>query len=186
MKKIINVLKKGGIIIYPTETAYALGCDITNLKAIKKIYKLKKRIKKKKLTAIVSDITMAKKFGKISKHEEKLIKKFMPGPLTLIVPKKKKFPDLANTEFVFRISSNRTARKITRLLENPIISTSANLSGQKPIYNISKIKKQFEGKVNEIIDSGNLKKQKVSTIIKNGKIIRRGPIKKKDIEKVLK
>ncbi len=180
LEKAVQILKKGGVIIYPTETAYALGCDLTNKKAIKKIYKIKKRTKKKGLTAIISDIFMAKKFGRISKLEEKLIKRFMPGPLTLIIKKKEKFPDLANKEFAFRISSNKIANKLTKLFGKPIVATSANLSGKKPIYKIKKIKKIFNNKIDLIIDVGDLEKKKVSTIVKiekgQVKILRKGNI----------
>ncbi|MCD6575901.1 MAG: threonylcarbamoyl-AMP synthase [Nanoarchaeota archaeon] len=188
IEEAVKILKKGGIIIYPTETAYAIGCDITNKKAIKKLYKIKKRPKSKGTTAIVSDIEMAKKFGKISKLEEKIVKKFMPGPLTLIVPKKKKIPDIANKEFAFRISKNKIARKLSKLLGKPIAATSANLSGKKPIYEINKIKKIFANKIGLIIDAGDLEKKKVSTIVKveDGKIkvLRKGVITGRTIKSI--
>jgi len=173
LNSIVKILKGGGVIVYPTETAYALGCDITNKKAVGRIYRLKKRSKTKSLTAIVADLKMAKKFSRISKFEEKIIKKHMPGPFTLIVKKKKAIPDLANKDFAFRISSNKIAKELSRALKKPIASTSANLSGSGAEYNIKPIIKEFGTKVDAIIDSGNLPKKKVSTIAKviEGKLV---------------
>lgn len=173
LDNVVKILKNGGVIVYPTETAYALGCDITNEKAVRRIYRLKKRSKTKSLTAIVSDLKMAKKFGRISKVEEKIIKKRMPGAFTLIVEKKKLIPDIANMDLAFRISSNKIAKHLSRALKKPIASTSANISGTGAEYNIKPIIKEFGTKVDAIIDSGNLPKKKVSTIAKviEGKLV---------------
>ena len=172
VEKIVKILKRGGVIVYPTETAYALGCDITNEKAVRKIYRLKKRSATKSLTAIVADLKMAKKFGKISKADEKIIKKHMPGAFTLIVKKKKAIPDIANKDFAFRISSNKIARTLAKNLGKPIASTSANISGTGAKYNIKNIICEFGEKIDAVIDSGNLPKKKVSTIAKvvNGEL----------------
>ncbi len=177
IKKAVNILKKGGIIVYPTETSYGLGCDWINKKACRKIYKIKGRMKVKKLSIIVSDLKMAKKYLKINKEHEKLIKKFMPGPLTLI--------SLDNV--AFRISSNKTARNISLMLKKPIVSTSANISGNEDNYRIKNVIKIFSSKVDAIIDGGNLKKRKPSTVfdVKNKIVVRRGPVKEKDIHKFL-
>jgi L-threonylcarbamoyladenylate synthase len=178
----VAVLKKGGIVIYPTETAYAIGADSTNRRAENKIYKIKGREKRKRLSVIVSDIEMAKKYVKLSPHAMLLAKKFMPGPLTLVCPRKKSKQTLA-----WRISSNPIARRLSAKLGKPITATSANLSGKRPIYDPRALE-IFKGKVDIIIDAGNLPKRKVSTIfdVQRKKILRRGPITKAQILKILK
>ncbi len=188
LKKAVEFLKKEKIIIYPTETAYGIGGDLTNKNIIKKIYKIKKRSKNKKMSAIVSDIKMAEIYGHISEKEKIIVKKLMPGPLTLVVSKKNKFPDEANTEFVFRIPSDKFARELTKKFEKPVIATSANISGKKPNYKIEDILKEFKDKVDLIVDAGNLKEKPVSTIAKienKIKILRKGIISKKQINEVL-
>lgn len=191
LKIAVEFLRKGKVIVYPTETAYGIGCDLTNVDAIKKIYKIKKRNVKKKMSVIVSDVTMAEKFGNLKKVDRILINEFMPGPLTLIVPKRKNFPDIANVEFVFRISSNKIAKNLSKKLGRPIVASSANYSGEKTNYKIKEVIKDFNNKVDLIIDEGNLKKKEVSTIAKFDenkkiKILREGPISKEEIEEVLK
>lgn len=187
MEKIIRaitILKKGGTIVYPTETSYGLGCDSLNKKAISKIFKIKKRPKSKNLTYIISSLDMAKKYGILTKDDIKLVKSFMPGPLTLVVKTNNKYQKIIGKEFAFRISSSSIARNLAKKLGRPIVSTSANLSGHPDIYNIKKI----EIKPDFIIDSGKLIKRKPSTIMDlfDGINIRRqGPIYKKQIEKVL-
>ena len=179
--KAIHILKKGGLIIYPTETCYGIGCDALNEDAIEKVYRVKKRRKRKPLPIIVSSLEMMKKYGKITKEVEYLVKKFMPGPLTIVVEKKKTIPDILNPkEIAFRISSHPIAQQLVEKLNKPITATSANISGNKPIYSGEEIVKIFNGKVDMIIDSGNLPLIQPSTIIRVKKskieLIREGAI----------
>ena len=161
----VSILKTGGIIVYPTETAYGLGCDATNKKAVRKIFVIKKRAKAKKLPVIVSSVRMAKRYAIIKKNQEKMLKK----KYTTIV-----FPAKRGT-IALRISSSNIARSLTKGLGKPIVATSANISGSEPIYEIKKIKKLFAGKIDAIIDAGNLKKRKPTRIIDatSGKVIRK-------------
>ena len=180
-----NILKKGGIVVYPTETSYGLGCDGTNPKAIRKIFKIKKRNLGKSLTYILPSVGIAEKYGIITKADIKIIKKFMPGNITLVVKSRnKKF----GKEFAFRISSNNLANKLSKKFRKPIVATSANISGKESLYNINEIKKVFSGKVDLIIDSGNLKRRKSTTVLDlfDGINIRRkGNITEKEIRKFL-
>ncbi|MBI4162876.1 MAG: threonylcarbamoyl-AMP synthase [Candidatus Aenigmarchaeota archaeon] len=191
-------LKKGSLIIYPTETSYGIGVDIGNKKSLEKIYKIKQRPIEKQLIYLVSTIAMAKKYAIITKDHEKLIRKFMPGPLT-IVAKRKESKIIstdsestqsvsAGTEFAFRISSNKLANSIVKTLGRAIVSTSANLTGDPPLYKIRDVMKHFQDLVPLIIDACDLPIQKPSTVIDlfNGINIRReGPITKKQIKMTL-
>lgn len=177
----VQILSKGGIIVYPTETCYGLGADATNDEAVKKIIDLKKRDTGKKLSVAFSDIRMAKKYLVITKNAEKLIKEFMPGPLTLIVESKEQ------KRVGFRIPNNKFALKIIRKLGKPVTATSANISGEGEIYKIKDVIKIFDGKVDAIIDGGDLKKTKPSTIfcVVEDRILRKGPISEKKIRDIL-
>ena len=126
ISKAVKILKTGGVIVYPTETSYGLGCDATNKKAIKNIYKIKKRAKGKPLTVIVSSIRMAKRYAIIKKKQEKMLKKKYT---TFIFPMKKPMA-LRKDTVALRISSDNIARNLSRKLGKPVVSTSANLSGK--------------------------------------------------------
>jgi len=181
IEKAVDILKNGGLIVYPTETCYGIGCDALNENAVEKVYRVKKREKKKPLSIIVSSLEMMRKYGKITKEVEYLVKKFMPGPLTIVVEKKRTIPDILNPkEIAFRISSHPIAQQLVKELDKPITATSANISGSKPIYSSEEIVKIFNGKVDMIIDSGNLPLIQPSTIIRVKKskieLIREGAI----------
>jgi len=180
LEEVAEELKKGKLVVYPTETCYGLGTNALNVKAVRKIYEIKKRPLKSNLTVIVDSLETAKKYGKIDKLAEKLVKKFMPGPLTLIVDKKKNFPKLTNLAFAFRISSNPIANYLAKFSKVPIVATSANPHRKPSIYSGKKAIQEFEGKVDIILDSGKLRKTKPSTIVdlrnKKPKLIREGPI----------
>ena len=180
----VNVLKKGRIIIYPTETSYGIGADATNPEAIRRINMIKGR-KEKFMPIIISDMKMAQKYLILNSNIKKLMKKFMPGPLTLVVKKKMKTKKMLGG---FRIPANRFALTLVKRLGKPITATSANISGNKPIYNIAQVKKTFSNKVDLIINAGTLPKRQPSTVydVYTKKIIRQGKINKKDIEKIIK
>lgn len=190
VQEAIRVLKSGGVIVYPTETSYGLGCDATQKKAVAKIFKIKQRSLKKSVTIIVSSFRMAQDYVEFDKISWQLAKKYWPGPLTLVLPRNRKkrkkiYTDLTgkNFDFGIRISPQPVSLKLVRSLGRPLISTSANVSGDQPAYQLSEILKQFRNKKSQpdlIIDAGQLPKRKTSTVIqvKDGKIkvLRPGPI----------
>ncbi len=181
-------IKKGSVIIYPTETSYGIGADIDNKKALEKIYAIKQRPIEKQLIYLVSTIAMAKKYAIITKDHEKLIKKFMHRPLTLVAKRKKSNKISADKEFAFRISSNKLANSIVKTLGRPIASTSANFTGDPPLYKIRDVFKHFHDSVRLIIDAGDLPVTQPSTVVdffNDINIRREGPITKKQITDAL-
>ena len=183
IKKAARILKKGGLVIYPTETCYGLGSDATNTKAIKRVYKVKKRPYSKPIHIIVSSLKMMGRYGEITKEIKFLVKKFMPGPLSIVTRKRKTIPKILNPkEITFRIPGNTVALKLVKEFKKPITTTSANISEQSPLYKIKDVIKTFDNKVEMIIDCGDLKTTKPSTFIdmkSKPKILREGPIKGK-------
>lgn len=161
----VQYIKEGKVIIYPTESSYALGGDAINEEAVKKIRDIKGRYDKA-ITVIVSDLNTMREFAYIGKRAELLVEEFMPGPLTLVVDKRDVIPSILDPEEIaFRISSNKTAHALTEFFGGLITTTSANISGQMPIYTIGDIFTTFGDSVDLIIDSGNLTKRPVSTIL---------------------
>jgi L-threonylcarbamoyladenylate synthase len=188
LQQIIQVLNEGGIIIYPTETAYGLGCDGLNEEAIKKIYSIKKRNQNHPLPVIISTIEMANRIAYMNPLAKKLIETFHPGPLVIALPKKAIIPDIVNPKGIaFRISRNKIIHQIVSEFNNPIISTSANLSGNPAPYSIDEIKNQLDlNLIDIILDSGTLPVRQPSTIVDfqlkpSPQIIREGEISAKQI-----
>ncbi|MEW6295457.1 MAG: L-threonylcarbamoyladenylate synthase [Candidatus Diapherotrites archaeon] len=184
LKKIIEKLRKGSTIIYPTETCYGIGCSIKSKKAIERIYSIKGRKKGKPFPILFAAMKNAGKIAVITREAEKLAGRFMPGPLNLIVEKK----GSKGSTICFRIPGNKIAFALAKGLNEGLISTSCNKSGEKEAYSARKAIKEFSGKVDIIIDAGPLPKRKPSTVydIKAGKALREGKIKERKIIKVLK
>jgi L-threonylcarbamoyladenylate synthase len=190
LKEAVNVMNRGGLIIYPTETCYGIGADATNMGSIEKIYEIKSRDKSKPIPILVSNLEMIKKYGIITKKIEVLANKFMPGPLSIITRKIRPVSDADQEGISFRISSHPVALQLVKLLKKPITTTSANISSQPSIYEIKKVIKTFENKVDMIIDYGNLPRTEPSTCVDmaregNVKIVREGPISSESIMKEL-
>lgn len=189
IEKAKKTIEEGGIVIFPTETAYGIAADATNQEAIEKVYNAKNRPKSKGLTTIVSNLEQAQEFGNLSNLEKKIVEEFMPGPLTLVTNKESNnnLPNNLNEKFVFRISSSPLARELAA--KTPITATSANISGESTSYSISDISSELKTATHYILDRGELDKKPTSTIIEvvDNKIIvhRKGLITKQDIlEKV--
>lgn len=183
-----KAIESGELVIYPTETAYGIGCNALNSEAIEKIYEAKKRPRSKGLTVICSSIKQVEKHAELTENERKLVEEFMPGPLTLITEKKDSIPDNLNEGFVFRISSSETARTLAE--DFPIVATSANISGEPTSYSVEDISKELLEKVDCILDEGELEEGPTSTIAEvmndEVEIIRKGPIRREDLRNVLK
>lgn len=173
LKEAAAVLRKGGVVVYPTDTAYALGGFYDSPRVIKKILKIKNR-QDKKFTIICSSLNQAEKFFKLTAVQKKFVKKYWPGPLSLVVS------DIQSV----RVPKNKIAGSLARRAGKPLIATSANISGDGEIYDSKEIIKLFSDKKNQpnlIIDGGKLKKIKPSTIVKinegSAEVLRQGAIK---------
>jgi len=139
-----NIVNKGGVIIYPTDTLYGLGVDATNTNAIKMLNKIKKR--KQVYSIIVSSLDMLKKYAIVNDKFEKF-NKFLPGPYTVVLNKKKSnLSHLVSLELNtvgVRIPKHDFPIKIVKSLNRPIITTSVNVHGQKSLYNLDDITSNF-------------------------------------------
>lgn len=181
--KAVDVLQKGGLIIYPTETVYGIGADATSDAVVKKVIAVKKRSIAKHIIVAVCDINMARKYAVMTKRAEILTKTFMPGPLSLVVESK-----IGRRKIRYRIPDSKFVRSVVRKLGKPITSTSANISGGENLFKIKDIIRVFDGKVDMIIDAGNIPKRKPSTVFDTiaMEVVREGPISEKQILAALK
>jgi L-threonylcarbamoyladenylate synthase len=130
----VSVLMHDGIIIYPTDTLYGLGADAFSDEAIEKVYEAKKRDLAKPISLAVSDFEMLAAVSRIDRSMEAFIEKFLPGPVTVIVPARKTIPDILTGGagmIGIRIPAHGVALQIIERFDAPITATSANLSGGK-------------------------------------------------------
>ena len=174
-----KVFRKGGLVVYPTETCYGLGCAATDEKAIAKVFAAKRRGPEKALSIIVSGIPMAKNFAVLDGCSVRLAKKFFPGPLTLVAEKTPAVPDVLSKDGIaFRVSSNRFARSVIERLGQPIVSSSANFEGGPEIYSGWLAAKKFSGIADLAVDAGVLERNLPSTIFdcRKKKVLRPGAI----------
>lgn len=186
---IAKIIESGGIVVYPTETSYGIGTNAVNAAAVKRLRAIRKP-SGKPISIIVSGIEMMRKYGVMTKKIEKLVKKFMPGPLTIIANKKGTIPKILNkTEIAFRISSHPVAAIIAEYSDVPVTAASANPEGKPPAFDVKKVMEYFDGKVDAVVDSGKLKKAKASTMVdmkgREPKLVRAGPISFKKIKSSL-
>lgn len=193
IQQAVLVLKQGGTVILPSDTVYGLTVMATNKKAILKIYKIKGRKKSLPLPIFCSSVSQVKKIVEdINPSAKDLIKAFWPGKLTLVFScQSAKFSHLAYKDKIgIRIPKSPTINRILKKLKQPIIGTSANLSGKGEITSSKEIMKLFKHKVDLILDGGNLSQALPSTVIDvsldKPKIIRNGAVSPAKIKKVLK
>ncbi|MEA3453084.1 MAG: L-threonylcarbamoyladenylate synthase [Patescibacteria group bacterium] len=174
IEKAIEILKKGGIIAYPTDTLYGIGCNVFDLEAVQRVFELKNRDFSKPLSIAVSDFKMLDKIAFTTEEEKAILKKLLPGSFTIILLKKPIISDLitAGSRFVgIRIPEHEITLELIKKADFPIITTSANISGNEPPVSAKEVDLEVQ-----FMLRGECKHKKPSTVIdlKNRKIIRQG------------
>ncbi len=160
ISRVVGVLRNGGIIIYPTDTVYGLGCDITNQKAVEKIIRLKGlKSKEAHFSFICSDLSHIADFARVSNPTFKLMKKNLPGPFTFILPGMNKVPDyfISKRKTVgIRIPDNSIPIEIVKELGNPIMTTSIKDDDEVVEYTTDPelIHERYQDIVDIVIDGG--------------------------------
>ncbi|MCB4797567.1 L-threonylcarbamoyladenylate synthase [Neotamlana laminarinivorans] len=158
--KVVNVLKRGGLIIYPTDTVYGLGCDITNIKALERVARIKGvKLEKANFSFICQDLSNLSDYVKqIDTSVFKILKRNLPGPYTFILPGSKQLPNPFKKRKTvgIRIPDNNIALEIVKALGNPIISTSIHDDDEIIEYTTDPelILEKWDNIVDLVIDGG--------------------------------
>lgn len=188
-----NIIKQGGLVLFPTETVYGIGASGLNSNAVEKIYKAKRRKSDNPLILHISNMDMLNILAKdITEVEYSLMNTFWPGPFTIILNKKDIIPDIVtgglNTVAV-RMPSNKIALELIQSANVPIAAPSANISGKPSGTNITDIYEELKDKIDYAIDGGNCEVGLESTVVKveqnTVRILRPGKITKEQIEKIV-
>jgi len=157
IRKVVEVLEKGGVIGYPTDTIYGVGCDLFNPEAIRKIHRLKKLDGKKPLSFICSDLKDISRYAYVSNYAYKMMKRLLPGPYTFILKATKLVPKIAMTKqktVGIRIPDNKICLSLVRELGHPIISTSVYKPNEGLYNDPTEIEERFGKQLDLVIDGG--------------------------------
>ncbi|MFR5856753.1 MAG: L-threonylcarbamoyladenylate synthase [Bacilli bacterium] len=192
LDEVVNALNNDKIVVFPTETVYGIGGNALKVEVINKLFQAKKRNYGKPISLLVGSIDKIKNIAYVDKNEEKIIKAFMPGELTLVLKKKACVNDLVtagkNTVGV-RIPNHNIALCILNKVDFPLATSSANISGENNIADFDEIVSDLKDYV-DIFIKGNISDDlKASTVVELNNdivnILREGKISKIDIEKTL-
>ena len=142
----VDVLKSGGVIVYPTDTVYGMGCDLLNKRAIERIYQYKKMPRQKPLSFICEDLTQVAEYAHVSNSAFKLMKRLLPGPYTFILEASRQVPKVMVSKqhtVGIRVPNNPICLEIVRKLGNPLVNTSASVSLDEVISDPDTIQEEF-------------------------------------------
>jgi len=182
-----QTVRRGGLVVYPTETVYGLGCDPFNIEAVKRILDVKGE-RKKPLPILAASIGDADKIASISPNGKRLAAKFWPGPLTMVFPKKPSLPDVVTfggDSVGLRIPHNDVALHLIRLSGGLLVGSSANRTGEEPPRAVQEISVELKEMVDVVLDGGVTAQGKPSTVAdltsEKPRILREGPISLKEL-----
>ncbi len=166
--KVVDILKNGGVVVYPTDTYYGIGCDIMNQKAIEKIYQIKQRHKSKPFSFICSSLKNISLYAKVSNYAYKTMKRLLPGPYTFILEGSKLVPKIMLTKRKtagIRVPDNPICLALVNELGNPVITTSATRPDGTIFHDASLIHDYFGSRLDVVIDGSIVPGQPSSVIM---------------------
>ncbi len=192
IEKGVSILRQGGIVAYPTDTVYGLGAGASLPQAVERIYEVKKRPRNMPLPLLLADISQIIEVAEpVPPAAWSLIRSFLPGALTLVLPKAKSVPDnitAGGTTIAIRIPAHPVPRALIKGVGTPVIGTSANLSGRPSPLTADEVYSQLGDKIDLIIDGGRCPGGQESTVVdvtgETPVILREGAISRKELEQV--
>ena len=163
----VEALKGGGVIIYPTDTVYGLGCDITCKGAIERIQRIKGRDGKKPMSFVCADLNDISRYAHVSNYAYRTLRRLLPGPYTFVLPATKETPRLLRSRqktVGIRIPDHQVTRALVSELGRPLLSTSANRSEQDAITDPVELEDELGHEVDVILECGQLPVQPSSVV----------------------
>ncbi|MBJ6726755.1 L-threonylcarbamoyladenylate synthase [Geomesophilobacter sediminis] len=159
ISRVVDLLKNDGVVAYPTDTTYGIGCSIFSKKGVERIYTIKQRDRKKPFSFICRDISEVAKYARVSNYAFKVLRRQLPGPYTFVLEANSIVPDLLLTKqrtVGIRIPDNNICLALVAELGAPIVTTSANLSGEDPIGNPWQVDCDLGKVLDIVVDGGDL------------------------------
>lgn len=157
IRKAVDILEGGGIVIYPTDTVYGLGCDLSNKKAIEKIYDIKRRNRNQPFSFVCSDLSDISNYAAVPNYAYKIMRHLLPGPYTFILPASRMVPKILlpkRREVGIRVPDNLICLTLVREFGRPIISTSVKNSYDEIMTDPDMMEREFKHAVDCVIDGG--------------------------------
>jgi tRNA threonylcarbamoyl adenosine modification protein (Sua5/YciO/YrdC/YwlC family) len=167
ISQVVSHLKQGALIAYPTDTIYGLGCDIFNTRGVKNIYQIKQRNPRQPFSFICADLSDVANYAQVSNFAFKIMKRHLPGPYTFVLEATRIVPNSVMTRqktVGIRIPDDPIALAIVRELGHPLVTTSANISGQEPLHDPHEIDTVM-GRMLDLVVDGGIRLGEPSTVI---------------------
>ncbi len=153
----VEMLRDDGVVVYPTDTVYGLGCDITSKRGVERIVRVKGRDPKKPMSFVCADLTHISRYARVSNFAYRVLKRFLPGGYTFVLEASREVPKLLLTKqktVGIRVPDHAVALALVRELGNPILSTSANRTGGEPLNDPREIQDVLGKEVDAILECG--------------------------------
>ncbi len=191
LREAARLVLEGGLIAYPTDTVYGLGCNPFDVDAVDRLVRAKERVKGS-LPILLSSLAEAERVGEINEKSAILASKFWPGPLTLVVPTRSSLPAKVtdNSQLVgLRIPNHETTRRLILESGGAIVGTSANISGQRSLSTAQEVLSELGGRIDLVLDGGPTLLGRESTVVRivgdEITVLREAAISRDDILKAL-
>jgi len=167
VRRTVEVLREGGLVVYPTDTVYGLGCDVTNKSALERLRRVKGRNSRKPMSFVCSDLTHISQYAWVTNFAYRILKRTLPGAYTFVLPAAKDTPRMLQSKqktVGIRIPDHTVPLALVEQLGNPIISTSANRSEQDVLTDPVALEEELGAEVDLIVECGQLPVQPSSVI----------------------
>lgn len=167
IRKAVDILKEGGIIVYPTDTVYGLGCDLFNKRGIEKIYEIKQRSMNQPFSFVCSDLSDISNYAVVSNYAYKVMRRLLPGPYTFILQASRLVPRILlpkRKAIGIRVPDNKICLTLVKEFGNPIISTSVRIGQEESMTDPCEIEARLKNRVDLVIDAG-IQSTELSTIV---------------------
>lgn len=157
IERVAAILRSGGVIVYPTDTVYGLGCDIHSKKALETVRRIKRTDNKRHLSFVFSDLKTIALYAQVTDGAYKILRRYLPGPYTFVLKATKLVPRIVLTkrnEVGIRIPDNKISQALVAEMGNPILSSSVRLPDDQLLDDPKEIDRMYKGQVDLVIDGG--------------------------------
>ena len=165
--KIVEILRSDGVIVYPTDTVYGLGCDIQSKKALERVRRIKKIDNRRHLSFVFADLKAIAEYAQVNDPTYKILRRYLPGPYTFVLQATRLVPRIVLTkrhEVGIRIPDNRICQALVGELGNPILSSSVRMPDEQLLDDPREIEKLYKRQVDLVVDGGVIMPQPSSII----------------------
>jgi tRNA threonylcarbamoyl adenosine modification protein (Sua5/YciO/YrdC/YwlC family) len=155
--RVADVLRSDGVIVYPTDTVYGLGCDIRSKKALDRVRRIKRMDNKRHLSFVFADLKTISQYAQVSDNDYKILRRYLPGPYTFVLKATRLVPRIVLTkrnEVGIRIPDNRICQALVAELGNPILSSSVRMPDEQLLDDPREIDNMYKGQVDLVVDGG--------------------------------